>query len=1212
MDKTILKSFAIYSRSKLIQEIKNKASLIGITEEGVQPPLSDSTSDLLMFDIKAQDPYLLTGQEIKQYNKLIKELEIRKKDLGYSLGYETLIEEISYTWFNRLIAIRFMEVNNYIPHRMRVLSSGINGVNQPEIVTSFQDANFDYKDDDLIQLEEWYLDGSAESMDSMFQYLFIKQSNALNDNLPELFEKTDDYAELLLTISYNDPEGVLYKLVHEIPEEYFNVHTENGNGQVEIIGWLYQYYNTELKANIDSKVDIGEKVDKTEVSAKTQLFTPDWIVKYMVENTLGKMWIEKLLAEKDSRTETEIAEDFGWKYYISEAKQEYNVREEFIKLREDRKELELEKITFLDPAMGSFHVGVYAFDVFMQLYESQGYSPRIAAQMIIEKNLYGIDIDKRAYQLSYFALMMKGRQHDRRILDNKVHTNLYTMTESNNINRNHINFLGNNITNQDKRNKIKESIFELLDIFEDSQEYGSLLHFKDEFLFEEMENFVSNSPEDIQISFETIDIEITQEKIKKIINLARILSKNYDLVSTNPPYMKSDDMSDKLSKYIYSYKEKAKYDMYSAFIYRCYDFLKPKGIMSLITMHNFMFSPSFLELRDEIKYWDWINMVHLGSRAFSEISGEVVQTAAYSISKTTLNRKMYVIDVTDEKRSNYKEIKFLKRKSEGFTFNLETINSIPSHVFGYSLSDKVIELYKKNNVLDNYGITKAGVVTGKDNYFVRLWYEVNNNQITYNPENTSIHKYVLFSRGGTFNKWYGNSQYVLKLADMWDDTKTNKSVRRGDVDYYYKRGIGWSQMAGGFNKVFSEIVNSVCKTNTPMFYPNNNEQYNYILGFLNSEMPPLILRALNPTLSILTSDILNLPFLYDKSTTNEINQLVDQCISISKDIYSQDEVNWQFEKNNLIGTDSIKKMYEIWSEEIKSKKKLLKFNENKLNRIYSVIMGLEANSDEQVEQELNPISKVSEIKSFISYAVGCIFGRYSLDKEGVIYAGGEWTDTKYKTFKPVQDNVLLITDEEYFEDDIVNRFVDFVEIVYGKDTLEENLEFIADSMSGNGSPRKKLRNYFLNNFFKDHCQMYSSRSTGKVPIYWLYDSSAGKTKRNSHDGFKALVYMHRYDEDTTGRVRMDYLHKLQRAYEFKIDNLKYEMEHNDNTRVRAKFEKELERLTKQLKECKDFDEKIGHLALSRIPIDLDDGVKINYQKVQTDGSGKKLIILSKI
>src|SRR5699024_4323648 len=475
MNKTILKNFAIDARNQLIEEIKNKAAMIGITEEGISSPLPASTSDLLLFDIQTVDPYILKGKEIRQYKRLVNELKQREENTDYHTAYETLIEEIAnncvkqiiekenrqykllvnerkqreensdydtacetlieeiaYTWFNRLIAIRFMEVNNYMPNRMRVLSSEIEGVNEPELVTNYLDSELDFTQEDIQQLAEWRLDGSARSMDQMFQFLFIKQANALNENLPGLFEKTDDYAELLLTISYNNPEGVLYKLVHEVPEEYFDVETEDSHGQVEIIGWLYEYYNNDTKEKI-AKQNSSDKIQKENVPAATQHFTPDWIVKYMVENTLGRLWVEKLLAEGDRRSEKEIAESFNWKYYLLEAEQEPEVKENLIEIRADRRKLELEEICFMDPAMGSYHIGVYAFEEFMQLYKSLGYSPRDAAELIIAKNLFGLDIDKRAYQLSYFAILMKGRQYNRRILSKGLKPNLYSIVESNSI-----------------------------------------------------------------------------------------------------------------------------------------------------------------------------------------------------------------------------------------------------------------------------------------------------------------------------------------------------------------------------------------------------------------------------------------------------------------------------------------------------------------------------------------------------------------------------------------------------------------------------------------------------------------------------------------------------------------------------------------------------------------------------------------------------------
>jgi hypothetical protein len=625
------------------------------------------------------------------------------------------------------------------------------------------------------------------------------------------------------------------------------------------------------------------------------------------------------------------------------------------------------------------------------------------------------------------------------------------------------------------------------------------------------------------------------------------------------------------------------------------------GYLAMITMHNFMFAPSFLEMRDDIKYWSWVNMLHLGSRAFSEISGEVVQTVAFIITKRNIKTSMQVVDVTSIKAPEEKEKAFLRNKENAYLFDLKEIDVIPGHAFGYALGSKVIRLYEQNLLLGQYGVSKAGVVTGEDDVFVRYWFEVNNEEITYTPEYRKLYKYVLFSKGGTFNKWYGNAQNVLKLSDMWDNNKTNKSVRRGDLEYYYKKGIGWSQIAGGVNKAYSEMVNAVCKTTTPMFYVFDSEKYNYILGYLNSSLPPIILKSLNPTLSILTSDIVNLPFLYDESYKKEIDQLVKSCLFLSKSMYAEQEENWQFKKNPLIEFNrKLSDLYSEWKRLSEKRCAELIENEKKLNHIFIDIMGLR----EELSASNNTpivINDEEAVRRFISYLVGCLFGRYSLDDDGLAYAGGVWDEKKFNHFLPDRDNILPITDEEYFSDDIVFLIVDFIKKVYGAQYLEENLNFIANALSNReNSSRETIRNYFVKEFFKDHCKFYQKR-----PIYWLFDS--GK-----HNGFKALIYMHRYDENTIGNLRIDYLHRMQRIYENEIARMQDTIENSRDAREVTAATKRKEKLIKQLQETKEYDEKIAHLALARTPIDLDDGVKVNYEKVQTDRDGKKLDVLAKI
>ncbi|MCF6462921.1 BREX-1 system adenine-specific DNA-methyltransferase PglX [Clostridium sp. Cult1] len=1229
MDKTALKNFAMYSRQKLIKDIETKANFIGITKEGIKDPLPESTEDMFIFNIGEIEPYRIHGEDVKKYKKLVKELKKREDESGYKTAYKTLIEEVAYTWFNRIIAIRFMEVNNYMPDKMRILSSGKEGVREPEFVTYYRDTDIGITEEEFEKLDELKLDGSAEAMDDLFQFMFIKQCNALNKNLPELFEKTDDYAELLLNISYNDPEGVVYKLIEDIGEEPFDIEE---TGQIEIIGWLYQYYNTELKAEIDAAVKKNKKVDKNTLPAKTQLFTPEWIVQYMVQNSLGRLWIERKIAIGTDKTEEELAKEYGWEYYLPEAEQVEEVKVDLKNIREDRKYLKVEDITFIDPSMGSGHILVYAFEMFMQFHLEEGYTEREAAESIIENNLYGLDIDKRAYQLAYFSLMMKGRQYSRRILNKEIENNLYYFIDSKDINVKQIDFLGGNIEDEKYREALKKDILEIVELFKDGRELGSIIKIDKEYNYDELIKFASALNLHGQVPMEADKIETTQEDIIYILELTRTLSDRYSIVLANPPYLGSDNMSKILKKYVERNYKDSWYDLYSVFMEKCFIITSRFGYNSMITQHNFMFAYSYVKFRyNVVNYSNILSMLHLGPGTFEEISGEVVQSIAFVVGKFNIDYITTILRLVEVKN---KEEKFHFRHKHNnilYLYDMKRILELPENIFVYSLTEKQIKLYKEHNSIEESFIPKAGIVTGKDIYFIRYWYEVNNDFIEYKPYDIN-HKYVLYSKGGSFKKWYGNINYVIKLSDLWDDNKVGKSVRRGDKNYYFAKGVGWSQTGSNKQKNYSMLKNCVCGTGTPMIYNANIEELHYVLGFLNSNISGKFLSVLNPTLNTYISDIYNLPYVVDNVKYKLVIKLVKENIEISKTDLDSFETSWNFKTHPFLYFKidnkhlTIEDAYYKWKDFTHSEFAKLKSNEELLNEIFIEIYGLEDELTPEVSDKDITIAKIFDdkkdiyedikgnqyiltkedvVKSFISYGVGCIFGRYSLDEKGLVYAGGEFDISRYNKFKPVEDNIVVITDEEYFEDDLANRFVEFVRISFGKENLEENLKFIADSLKGIGTPKEKIRKYFLNDFYDNHCSQYSMPREGKRPIYWLYDS--GK-----ENGFKALIYMHRYDEDTTGRVRIDYLHKLQRIYENRIDFLRDDIANNSNANEVAKSEKKLEKIMKQLKECKDYDKKIGHIALSRIAIDLDDGVKVNYEKVQTDNDGEKYQILAKI
>ena len=1215
MDKTSIKNFAIWARNKLIADIGYKASLMGINEDGISEALSQSTISTEFYDIGTDNPYAISTNQIKQRKRLVEVIRKKEADTDYKTAYKYIIEEVAYTWFNRLIAIRFMEVNDYLPSRMRVLSS-VSGKHEPDIVTNPFEAELELSDDDRGKINTYKSDNN---IDELFNLLFIKQCNALNTILPALFEKTDDYTELLLNLSVIDRDGVVYKLVTDIAEDDFNI--EKG-GQVEIIGWLYQYYNSEPKAAAFAKKG---KISKEEIPAVTQLFTPDWIVRYMVENSLGRLWVE-------GHGNEEIKAN--WKYYLDEATQEVWVERQLTEIRKEYAKLSPENIKIIDPCVGSGHILVYAFDVLIQIYESAGYSTRDAAKCILEHNIYGLDIDDRAFQLAYFAIMMKARQYNRRILNGEYKPNIYSIKESNGINREHLNYLGSGCS-EDERNKALEQTGILLDTFKDAKEYGSILNVE-EFDAELLEKFISQSEPDGQISMHTVGIEETIQELRQIIAVGKVLLEKYHTVVTNPPYAGTSNLSPKLNAYIKENYPDSKSDLFAVFIERCSEMTGENGYQAMITQHSWMFLSSFENLRKKMMQSEIINMAHLGARAFEEIGGEVVQVTAFvrCIEHIKGYRGTYCRLIEPASQQG-KEKMFLDGENRYITVQ-DNFKKIPGEPVAYWVGDNTVEIYK-NKVIGDYVDCKSGIMTGSDSY-ICLWFEPDLNHIKFDcnsAKDMGEYRWFPLNSGGEFRKWYGNNSKVVNLWHDGFDIRNNvKNYRLRDSSYYFRRGITWGRITSSQIAFRDVIEGSLFGDAGPIGFIEKGRRY--VLGFLGSKVVNILLKVTNPTLNFQVRDIMNLPLSIDNKFSGVVENIIESNIHLSKSDWDSYETSWDFVTHPLIKPDIaennsnrsqtlIADCYNAWVDECEARFNKLKANEEALNRIFIDIYGLQdelaanvADKDITVHRIFDTKADIlesmkgsnyvrtkrDEVVSLLSYAVGCMFGRYSLDVEGLAYAGGEWDDSKYITFKPDDNNIIPITDEEYLDDDIVTRLCTWLKVVYGESTLEANLDFIADALGGKGNTsREIIRNYFLNDFFKDHCSTYSVTGSGKRPIYWLFD--AGK-----QNGFKALIYLHRYNADTIGNLRIDYLHLLQRIYESESKRMQSTIDSANSPREVALASKRKEKLQKQLKECHEYDEKIAHLALSRIELDLDDGVKVNYRKIQTDRDGKFYDVLA--
>lgn len=1193
MNKTKIKNFSVWARRNLIEVVAYRMRFLGIDENGIKNEMEGSTDSLKLYDMGTSKPAEVSGKDISKRVRLANHIKEHEKSSDYKTAYETIVEEIAYTWFNRLIAIRFMEVNDYLPSGVRVLSSE-SGKREPDIVTQAvevaEDQEFALSKDEIWKLKD------ENKLDELFRILFIQQCKKLHEILPELFDNSlDDYTELLLPISFIDDDAFIRHLVIDIDEADFNLSEQ---GQVEIIGWLYQYYNSEKKDAVFAAMSNKVKVSKENIAAATQLFTPDWIVRYMVENSLGRLWV-------DGHADTSAKTD--WKYYLEEAEQASEVQGKLDEIRESRKSLTPEQIRFIDPCMGSGHILVYAFDVLMQIYLSCGYTERDAAQNIVRNNLWGLDLDKRAYQLAYFAVMMKARQYDRRFLTREIKPNLAHFQDLPVVNY----------------SLLDETIRSFVQQFENADTYGSLISVETDDRFDEaLDNFVPT-------------FEIDSSQIERFGQLYTILSQQYDVVCTNPPYMGIGNANNILKSFIEDKYPDSKSDLCAVFIEKCAELTKRNCYYALITQHAWMFLTSYEKLRKKLQNKTTLNMVHLGARAFEEIGGEVVQTTAFVLmhNKITGYNGQYCRLVEPTTQEGKRKM-FLSGDNR-FVSKQEMYAILPGATIGYWASDKLLKDFQEGKPLADLATPKQGLATTDNNRFVRLWHEVLFFNIGFNKKSCeeaedSMLKWFPMIKGGEYNKWYGNRYYLVNYQNDGREIKKNvlekyTYLKTPDFvvknsSFYFGECISWAKIAmknvcfryfePGF--VFSDA-------GMAMFAPK--EKIKSIFGLMNSKVVFTILQTIAPTTNFEAGHMEKIPVLSQIFDNEEIVKKVNNAIELSKFDWDSFETSWDFKmhpfmkyithspEERTVACSSgsavycpIEYAYTMWMFECEERFDKLKANEEELNRIFIEIYGLQDELTPEVEDKdvtvrLADIQR--DMRSFISYAVGCMFGRYSLDVEGLAYAGGEWDESKFKTFKPDAENCLPITEEYFFEDDIVTQFANFVSAVFGADTLEENLSFIAENIGikGTGTAREKIRQYFLKEFYKDHCKIYQKR-----PIYWLFDTG----KKN---GFKALCYLHRWNVNTVGNVRIDYMHKLQKLYRNELIRLQ---ENIDNGEDIAKNQKRLEKITNQLQETEEYDAKIGMVVAARTEIDLDDGVKVNYDKVQLGSDGKKYQILATI
>ena len=1159
MDKNVIKKYAVWARRELIERVSQRAMIYGITAKDAGDPNAESING-----------HLLSQAEKRQRQALISNIKTK--------GYEQIMEEVAYTWFNRFAALRFMEVNGYLPSHIRVFTND-EGEFKPQIL-----AEAIHLELDGLDMNKVYELESDNKSEELFKYLLIVQCNALNSILPRMFQKLDDYTVLLLPDYLLREGSVIDRLIKDIPEDNFDVRSEDGNGQIEIIGWLYQYYISEKHEEVVDPLH-GKIVKKEEVPAATQLFTTDWVVRYLIDNSVGRYWIERnpnsTLADKLS-------------YFVKPKNSEIKFINEPITPQE---------LSTFDPCVGSGHFLVYAFEVLMEIYKEYGYSEREAAVEIVKNNLYGLDIDGRAVQLAYFAIMMKARQYDRRFFTRGIQPHVYEILESNTVDQNSIEeFCGRDA-------ELKKDIETILRTLKDAKEYGSILQMpvvdyaRINDRFAQLENEIS------------IYRTYLLDEFQMMIQASEVLSRKYAAVVTNPPYLNKYDA--KLKKYINEYYREYNGDLFSVFMYGNFRFCKNGAYSGFMSPFVWMFIRAYESLREYIIHNKAIaSLIQMEYSAYEEAT---VPICSFVLKNGHSEAPMIAFRLSKFKGGmDVQRDKVLEALSDGtcsyyYEATPSDFEKISGTPIAYWASKEYLDVCESGVTISSLASPKTGMTTGDNNRFLRFWEEVSASKLFLNATNReeakiSGKKWFPYLKGGDFRRWYGNNEYVVNWENDGQAIKTNikpnglKAASVRSEQLYFKPLISWSAVSSStFACRFNKGGSLFDSGGSSLFIQDNRL---YILALLNSKVGQYALNLTNPTINYQPGDIAGIPLRIAR--VSEVESHTNECINLSEEDWNSFETSWDFRAHPLVPMAYKRKKhlsaemnhetgwmpvsllsdcFARWKRLCEDRFSRLKENEEELNQIFIDIYGLGDELIPDVEDKDVTVRKADlqrDIRSLISYAVGCMFGRYSLDVPGLAYAGDDWDASKYITYKPDKDAIIPICDDEYFTDDIVGRFVEFIRLVYGEETLEENLQFIAKALGGKGSPREVIRNYFISDFYADHIKRYQKR-----PIYWLFASG----KKNS---FKCLIYMHRYQPDTIARIRTDYVHEQQSRYRTAIADLEQRI-NGASTSERVKLSKQLATLQAQAEEIRVYEEKIHHLADQMIKIDLDDGVKHNYE-----------------
>lgn len=1151
MNKSIIKNFSVWARKSLIKEITDKLLLIGITKDEIKKSISKD-ENYEEYELGNLQTFKIYGDDLRKREILVKKIEEK--------GFDFIVEEVAYTWFNRIIAIRFMEINDYLPSGIRVLSSINQDKSEPDIITYFNDLDFEIDEEYVSSLRR------KNQIDELFKYLFIKQCDALNDILPGLFKKTNDYINLLFPVSLSNKNSFIRRIVKDIDENYFY-------DNVEIIGWLYQYYIIEKKDEIFKKLKQNIKISKENIPSVTQIFTPKWIVKYMVENSLGKFY-------KENNEDFEFPCELN--YYV-----ETNVTgvNEF-------KNISPEEIKIIDPCMGSGHILVYAFDILFEIYKQNGYLESEIPYLIFENNLFGIDIDDRAYELAYFALMMKGRSKYRKFFTRKnLKFNFYPIAESNEIYESVV----RKTINLEKG--LREDLIYLLDLFMDSKEYGSLLSSK-EIDFDLIEDKCSEILSEYEI-----------DCLRKIINTAKLLSSKYHIVITNPPYMSSRGMSEKLTLYLKEHYPNSKMDLFSVFIERGFELTYENGFNVMLTMQSWMFLYKFEKLRKCIfENNTIISLLHMDNN---------VMSIAFGTSATIFKKKfmedyegVYNYVKYEDLNSDGELLQFPVRKNRNSKIKLKSFYDVPGFPLNYWISDRAREVFREFKPLKEYFEPKQGMATTDNKNFIRYWYELNKDDIEFDcrshEELEKIDKkWFPYNKGGDYRKWYGNNEYVVKYENAGENLikfVRDKYPKITDPEfviknrkYYFKKGITWSLFGFKNFGVRYKDYGFIFDVSGSSIFPDDKYE-KYILSFLCSNVCFYLLSSIAPTVNFQIGNIGDLPIIIDDSYLDEINFLCNRNIYLCKKEWDFYETSWDFKTHPAIyfKVDSkLESSFMNFKKEVDFMFDEVKRNEIRINEIFKEIYGFKDEVSEFVENEnisIRKVDKKSFVESFMSYFVGCVFGRYSLDYFGVVGSSDKIFSREYKRFSPKKENLLVISTEEYFEDDVYNLFVKFISEIFGETSLQENLIFICEALNCKGmNYRENIVQYFLKDFSKNHLKTYN-----KHPIYLEF--SSGK-----NNGINVLTYIHRFSMEDVLKFKINYLDVMEQKYENEI--LRFESLYENEKFLKSKKYKEI--LILKLDECKKYKDLVSLACNISLKLNFEDGILKNldkFKEIKTTGN----------